>query len=64
MDRPALPGAVEIDQMEALRSQIDPMAGHGDRALGKDGFSGVVPLPKADAFPPANVDRRPNIHAF
>ena len=64
LDRPAFAGPVEIDQVETFRPQIDPMPGHGGRIFGEDGFLLVIALPKADAFPPSQVDRRPDFHAI
>ena len=38
------------------------MPGHGGRIVAEDGLPAVVALPKADALPPAQVDRRPDFH--
>ena len=62
--RPAFAGAVQIDQMEAFRPQIDPMPGHGGRIVAENGLLAVIALPKAYALPPSQVDRRPDFHAI
>ncbi len=58
----ALAGAVQIDQVEVLGPQGDPVPCHGGRVLAEDGFPLVVALLEADAFPPAQVNGRPDFH--
>ena len=56
-------GAVQIDQVEALGPQGDPVTCHGGRVLAEDGFPLVVALLEADAFAPPQVNGRPDFHA-
>ena len=62
--QPALPGAVQIDQVEMFGPQGDPVPRHGGRVLAEDGLAPVVALPQAHAFPTAQVNRRPDFHPF
>ena len=60
--RGAIASAVEIDQVQAIGPQLDPMPSHGRRIVAKNGFAGVVSLPQTHALTTAQVNRRPNPH--
>ena len=62
--RLALAGTVQIDQVQLPAPEADPVPGHGGRVLAEDRLLLVISLPEADAFPPPQVDRRPDFHPF
>ena len=51
IDRMALAGAVEIDQVEVGGAQLDPAPGDGDRVGVEDRFLGIVALRSANLIP-------------
>src|SRR5262249_4997587 len=55
VDRPALAGAVEIDEVEVGGALPDPAAGHLGGVVAEDGLPGVIALPQPHAPPAAQV---------
>ena len=62
IDRQALAGAVQIDEVQMLGALLDELPGHGGRIVGEDGLLLVVALPEPDALAAAQIDRRPDLH--
>jgi hypothetical protein len=50
INRPSLPGAVEVDDMQVLRALFDPMASHRGGVGAEDGFLRIITLPQTDAL--------------
>src|SRR5262249_3990315 len=62
VDRPALFGAVEIDDVQKRRPLVDPAPRHGGGIGAEDRLLSVVPLPQAHALAAADVDGWQNEH--
>src|SRR5262249_3303918 len=62
VDRPALRGAVEVDEVQVSRPLSRPPAGHRGGVAAEDRFLAVIPLPQPDALPAAQVDGRKDEH--
>ncbi|MNN52924.1 hypothetical protein D3C81_1676530 [compost metagenome] len=62
VDRLALEGAVEVDQVQAAAAALDPLGGHGHRVVGE--YGGVVhqALAQTHAGAVFEVDRGDNQH--
>src|SRR5207302_8844934 len=62
VDRPAFPGAVEIDQVQVGCSLGDPAAGHCRGISVKDRLLLIISLPQANALAAADVDGGVDLH--
>src|SRR5581483_7028179 len=62
IDGPAGLGPVQIDQMDPGCSLRLPVSGHGRGIIAKNGLLGVIPLSKANATTPSQVDGRDHLH--
>jgi hypothetical protein len=55
---------VEIDQVQAIGPRLDQLMRGLDWVVGEDRFAVVITLLEADAFAPAKIDGRPNLHGL
>ncbi len=62
IDRLALAGAIEIDEMQIGRALGHPAPRHGGGVVAEDGFLSVVALAKTHALAAAQVDGREDEH--
>jgi hypothetical protein len=62
IDEQAVARAVEIDQVEMLRSGRLKLARDRNGIVAEDRFAAVIALLEADAFAAAQVNGRPNLH--
>ncbi len=62
VDRMALAGAVEIDEVQILGPLFDPATSHGGRIVAEDGFLRVIALPQPHTLAASQIDGRQDQH--